>query len=68
MYMCILDQAGAIVLHRNMKADPQSFLQAIEPYRQDIVIAAECIFTWYWLADLPNASSIPACSPTWRSI
>ena len=52
MYMCILDQAGAIVLHRNMKADPESFLKAIEPFRQDIVVAVECILTWYWLADL----------------
>ena len=24
MYLCILNQAGAIVLHRNMKADPDS--------------------------------------------
>ncbi len=23
MYLCILNQAGAIVLHRNMKADPE---------------------------------------------
>ena len=52
MYMCILDQAGGIVLHRNMKAEPESFLQAIEPFRQDIVVAVECIFTWYWQADL----------------
>jgi hypothetical protein len=29
MYMCILDQAGGIVLHRNMKAEPESFIQAI---------------------------------------
>ena len=52
MYMCILNQAGAIVLHRNMKADPDSFLNAIVPFREDIVVAVECIFTWYWLADL----------------
>src|SRR3989475_4666519 len=52
MYLCILNQAGAIVLHRNMKADPESLLKAIEPFRQDIVIAVECIFTWYWLANL----------------
>ena len=45
MYLCILDQAGAIVLHRNMKADPDALLKAIEPFRQDIVIAVECIFT-----------------------
>src|SRR6266568_3027285 len=52
MYLCILNQAGAIVLHRNMRADPDSFLKAIAPFRQDIVIAVECIFTWYWLADV----------------
>jgi transposase len=52
MYLCILNQAGAIVLHRNMKSEPDSFLEAIAPFRQDIVIAVECIFTWYWLADL----------------
>ncbi len=52
MYMCILNQAGGIVLHRNMKAEPEAFLQAIAAFRQDIVVAVECIFTWYWLADL----------------
>ena len=34
-----------------MKADPESFLKAIDPFRQDAVVAVECIFTWYWLAD-----------------
>jgi transposase len=35
-----------------MKADPDSFLAAIAPYRDQIAVAVECIFTWYWLADL----------------
>ena len=35
-----------------MKAEPDSFLKAIGPYRDQIVVAVECIFTWYWLADL----------------
>ena len=52
MYMCILNQAGAIVLHRNMKADPDSLVKAITPFRQDIVVGVECMFTWYWVADL----------------
>ena len=30
----------------------QRFLLAIAPYREDLVVAVECIFTWYWLADL----------------
>lgn len=52
MYLCILDQNGAIVLHRNIAAAPEPFLRAIAPYRGDIAVAVECIFTWYWLADL----------------
>jgi hypothetical protein len=27
-------------------------LKAIEPFRQDLVVAVECIITRYWLADL----------------
>jgi transposase len=52
MYLCILDAQGEILLHRNFKAEPESFLKAVAPYRDDLVIAVECIFTWYWLADL----------------
>jgi transposase len=25
---------------------------SIAPYREDIAVAVECIFTWYWIADL----------------
>jgi transposase len=59
MYVCILNQAGDILLHRDMKASPEPFLQAIAPYREDIVVAAECIFTWYWLADLCAQHGLP---------
>jgi transposase len=52
MYVCLLDQAGTIVVHKNMPATPEAFLRVIAPYREDVVVAVECIFTWYWLADL----------------
>jgi transposase len=52
MYVCILNQGGEILVHRNLKATPESFLQVIAPYRDDLVVAVECLFTWYWLADL----------------
>lgn len=52
MYLCILDAEGEVLLHRNMKATPEAFLSAVAPYREDLVVAVECIFTWYWLADL----------------
>jgi transposase len=52
MYLCILDADGETLLHRNMKATPQAFLAAVAPFRDDLVVAVECIFSWYWLADL----------------
>ena len=40
MYMCVLDQSGQILLHRNLPADPQRFIDAVTPFRQDIVVCA----------------------------
>jgi transposase len=58
MYVCIVNHDGDILLHRNMKAAPEPFLKAIAPYRDGLVVAVECIFTWYWLADLCAAEGI----------
>jgi hypothetical protein len=49
MYVCILDAAGQVLVHRNMKSTPEAFLTTVAPYRDDLVVAAECMFTWYWL-------------------
>ena len=52
MYVCILNQDGEIRLHRNMQASPETFLKAIAPSREAMVVAVTCLFAWYWLADL----------------
>jgi transposase len=52
MYVCLLDQAGTILVHKNVPATPEAFLRVIAPYGDDVVVAVECMFTWYWLADL----------------
>jgi hypothetical protein len=44
MYLCILDQAGTIVLHKELPAEPGAFLEAIAPYRDGLVVACECLF------------------------
>src|SRR3990167_7288674 len=59
MYACILNQEGETVFHRNLPSTPDAFLKAIAPYRDDLVVAVECIFTWYWLADLCAREGIP---------
>ncbi|HSF34258.1 MAG TPA: IS110 family transposase [Candidatus Tectomicrobia bacterium] len=59
MYVCILSQDGEIVVHRNMPTSPDALLKTIAPYRNQIVIAVACIFTWYWLADLCAREGMP---------
>ena len=59
MYVCLVNQAGDILLHRHMKAAPDPFLKAVAPYRDGLVVAVECRFTWYWLADLCADEGIP---------
>jgi transposase len=59
MYTCIIDQSGEIVFHRDLRTESAGFLSAIAPYREDIVVSVECVFTWYWLADLCAREDIP---------
>jgi len=42
-----------------MPARPDALLKAIAPSRDGIVIAVECIFTWYGLADLCAQEGLP---------
>src|SRR5262249_35179091 len=58
MYLCILDHAGRIVLHKEVPAEPGPFLDAIALFRDQLVVACECLFCWYWLADLCQAENI----------
>ena len=59
MYLCVLNHAGEVFLERNVRSNPEIFLRTLEPYRDDLVVAAECMFTWYWLADLCARENIP---------
>ena len=59
MYLCILNASGETVLHRNVAARPEPFLKAVAPYRDELVVGAECMFAWYWLADLCEDEGIP---------
>jgi transposase len=59
LYVCIIDQKGKIVKHKNIDATPADFLEIIKKYRKDIVVAVECMFTWYWVADLCREEKIP---------
>ena len=58
MYVCLLDRDGQVRLHRNLDAGPRAFLKAVAAFRDDLVVAAECMFSWYWLADVCAAEGI----------
>src|SRR5262249_36867688 len=58
MSLDILDQAGHVVLAVTLPCQPQAFLDAIAPFREDLVVSCECLFCWYWLADLCAAEHI----------
>src|SRR6266571_1658500 len=57
--LCILDATGTTVLHQTLPAGPDAFLRAVAPYRDGLAVACECMFAWYWLADLCTAQDIP---------
>ena len=58
MYLCVLDREGQAVLHRNLPCRPDAFLAAIAPFRSGLVVGCECLFAWYWLADLCEEEGI----------
>ena len=59
LYTHVLDAAGQTVLDRDLPASPAAFLDAVGPFRDGLVVGAECMFAWYWLADLCESERIP---------
>jgi transposase len=59
MFTHVLDHKGKTVLEQDLPADPDAFLFAIKPFRKNIVVGCECMFAWYWLADLCADQKIP---------
>jgi hypothetical protein len=58
LYVCILDQKGTVLVHKNFPAYPDALLRLITPYRDDLLIEVECMFSWYWVADLCREQGI----------
>jgi transposase len=58
LYVHILDADGKSCFAANLPARPDAFLHAVQPYREGLVVGVECMFAWYWLADLCAAENI----------
>jgi hypothetical protein len=59
MFIHILDRKGKTVFAEDLPANPAAFLAAVKPFRKDLVVGVECMFAWYWLADLCAGEQIP---------
>jgi transposase len=59
LHLCVLDANGKVVLDKNVPAAPGPFLAAVAPFRADLVVGVECMFGWYWLADLCEREKVP---------
>ena len=58
MYICILNSKGRVKFHKNIKTSPDALMKAIKPYLDGLVIAVECMFSWYWVADFSEDNNI----------
>ena len=46
MFTHVLDERGKTVLERDLPACPEAFLDAVQPFRQGLVVGCECMFAW----------------------
>ena len=59
MYVCLMDRTGKKLVHTNILGnDFDRFLQLVQPYRHDLTVVCECLFSWYWLSDACHKAGI----------
>src|SRR5687767_9386831 len=59
LYVVVLDTEGQTRFGRNLAAQPEPFLRAVQPFRDGLLVACECVHPRYWLADTCRDHDIP---------
>ncbi len=48
MYICVMDRAGNVLVHRNIRNnDFKFFLKLVEPYKDDLTVTCESCFVCF---------------------
>jgi len=58
MYLCIMDQAGKIHLHKSVPCRVDAFMHAVAPFLPGLAVGAESMYSYYWLADACEEANI----------
>jgi transposase len=58
LHLCVLDHTGQVVFDKNLPARPDALLRALAPFRDELIVGCECMFAWYWVADLCQSENI----------
>lgn len=51
LYVCIIDQAGKTLVHKEIPANPDKLKHLLKPFMGNIVVGVECMHCWYWVSD-----------------
>jgi hypothetical protein len=54
LYVCIIDQDGTTVLHKEIPAAPEVLQFVLAPYVGNVVVGVECMHCWHWASGFCN--------------
>ena len=49
MYVCIIDQKGKKLFHKNLTNSKEDLAALLAPYGDNIVLGVESTYNWYWI-------------------
>jgi transposase len=58
LYVCIINDKGQKVIHKEIKASPDELLEILTPYIGKIIVGVECMHSWYWVSDCCHDNKI----------
>jgi transposase len=48
----VVNNRKKVLINKNLACDTGQFKRFISKYKDDVVVGVECIFSWYWIADM----------------